>query len=89
MRIRSFNLIVSTALLLPCVLGAQSRENAWAFTAGLGAGIANVPTLASPVYFDASQVTAHLSIQRALGGGLFGGVAPSDARMLCGLFMIT
>ncbi len=76
--LRQFLLLAAlTAALLPCVLAAQSREKTtgWAIAASIGAGVADVPTSPTPVYFDASQVTARLAVQRSLGAGFAGGIS--------------
>ncbi len=77
MRLLLLNFVAATALIIPIVLGAQSPNtaNPWAIAGGLGVGAALVPESSAPVYFDATQITARIEVQRSLGRGLFGGAA--------------
>ena len=77
MHLRLFSLITATVCVVPHMLNAQSPEptNGWVIAASLGAGVANVPNSPTPVYFDATQLTARLAVQRTLGAGFSGGVS--------------
>lgn len=65
------------AVAAPIAVRAQRSDASarWAFSAAIGAGVADVPKSASPTYFDASQLTARVGAQRQFGAGLFGGVS--------------
>ncbi len=77
MRMRWCWLFLATMCVGPCMLNAQSnaQPNGWVLSAGAGVGVANVPTSTTPVYFDATQLTARLAVQHAIGAGFFGGVS--------------
>jgi hypothetical protein len=77
MRTTRAGLLLMSMMVSPCLLRAQSADPAppWTFSAALGAGVADVPTSTAPRYFDSSQLTARLGVQRALGADLHGGVS--------------
>lgn len=77
MRLRLFSLVTATACVLPGFLNAQppSPTRGWVASGSLGAGVANVPDSRTPVYFDATQLTARAAIQHTLGAGFLGGVS--------------
>lgn len=76
-RIRA--LITAAVCTVPSLLKAQVQAQAptsgWVIAAGLGVGVANAPASSTPVYFDATQLTARVAAQRTLGAGFSGGVS--------------
>lgn len=77
MRNQLLSLLTVALCVTPLALTAQANEqaNGWVIGASVGAGASSVPTSPTPVYFDATQLTARVLVQHAIGGGLYGGLA--------------
>ena len=77
MRTTRAGLLLMSMVVSPGLLRAQPADarSPWNFTAAVGAGVADVPRSTAPRYFDSSQLTARVGVQRTLGADLYGGVS--------------